>query len=271
MQKHFLYIITLLLLLVSCGSYEKLLKSTDNKAKLEGAKSYYEKGKYMQAITLFDMVAPYYKGTSQSEEILYLTAKSNFGAKDYFTAASLFETYTKTFAHGKYVEECAYMIGYCHYLESPDTRLDQTETLQAISALDEFLDTYPASQYAPDAQKYFNELNDKLAEKAYLSAKLYFNLGNYQGNNYLSAIVTATNAIKDYPESKHLEDLSFLILESKYKQAEYSIPSKKEERYRETIDEYYNFIDKYGEGKYRKDADKILNSSKDHVSSTTTE
>ena len=77
--------------------------------------------------------------------------------------------------------------------------------------------------------------------KEYLSAKLYYNLGNYMGNNYQSCVITAQNALKDYPYTNMREELSILILKAKYELAYYSVEEKKLERYRETVDEYYAF------------------------------
>jgi len=53
-----------------------------------------------------------------------------------------------------------------------------------------------------------------------------------------------------------------LILEAKYEQAVQSVEVKKIERYRNTVDEYYNFINEFPDGKYRKQADKIFNECK---------
>jgi outer membrane protein assembly factor BamD len=53
-----------------------------------------------------------------------------------------------------------------------------------------------------------------------------------------------------------------LILNSKYDQAIQSVDEKKVERYRNTLDEYYNYINEFPNGKYRKQADKIMNESK---------
>ena len=92
-------------------------------------------------------------------------------------------------------------------------------------------------------------LQDKLVMKEYLSAKLYYNLGNYLGNNYESCVITAQNALKDYPYTNMREDLSILILRAKYKRAE---------RYREAVDEYYAFKNEFPESKYMKDADRIF-------------
>jgi len=105
-------------------------------------------------------------------------------------------------------------------------------------------------------------MTNKLAYKEYLNSKLYFNLGNYLGNNYESAVITAQNALKKYPSTKYREEFALIILESKYQQAVQSIDEKKIDRYRNTIDEYYNYINEFPEGKMRKQADKIFNESK---------
>jgi outer membrane protein assembly factor BamD len=140
--------------------------------------------------------------------------------------------------------------------------LDQTATLDAVNALQEFVDVYPESERVPEAMKLLDELNDKIAYKYYLNSKLYYNLGNYLGNNYESAVITAQNALKRFPSNKYSEQLSMLILEAKYEQALQSIEEKRLDRYRATIDEYFNFINEYSEGKLRKQADKIYNESK---------
>jgi outer membrane protein assembly factor BamD len=157
------------------------------------------------------------------------------------------------------------MIGYCYYLDSPDPRLDQTATINALAAFQEFIDIYPESERVPEANKLMDELNNKLSKKAYLNAKLYYNLGNYMGNNYLSAVITAQNALKKFPSTSYREDLIMLILNSKYEEAIQSIEEKKIERYRNAIDEYYNYINEFPTGKYRKEADRIFNDSKKNV------
>ncbi|MDR3705998.1 MAG: outer membrane protein assembly factor BamD [Paludibacteraceae bacterium] len=264
-KRNILYILLFLTVFSSCSSYEKLLKSNDNQLKFEEAKKYYAKKEYLKTITLLDAVSTYYKGTDKSEDVLFLTAQSYWGNKDYFSAANYYATYTKSFPRGKYSEECWFMVGYSHYKDSPDARLDQEETVNAINAFQEFLQIFPNSNKANDANKYVEEMQEKMAYKAYLNAKLYYDLGNYQGNNYLSAIITSTNALKDYPNTKYKEDFSFLVLESKFNQAEQSIPTKKESRFRETIDEYYNFVNDFPKSKYAKEAESIFKTSKNFV------
>ena len=48
------------------------------------------------------------------------------------------------------------------------------------------------------------------------NAQLYYNLGNYMGNNYESAVITAKNALKEYPYSKYKEQLEMLVLKARF-------------------------------------------------------
>jgi len=262
MKKYLFFLLIVVLSLVSCGEYQKLLKSDDAELKYNKAVEYFDKGDFMRASTLFDAVASYYKGTDRSETVLNYMAKSYVGQKDFFSACEYYKTYVKTYPKGKYVVESKFMIGYCYYMDSPDPRLDQAQTYKAVAAFQEFLDIYPESERVQEANKLLDELNNKLAYKAFLNAKLYFNLGNYLGNNYESAIIAAQNALKKYPTTTYREPLSMIVLSSKYQEATQSVSDKRAERYRNTIDEYYNFINEFPAGKLRKQADKIFNESK---------
>ncbi|HRZ98232.1 MAG TPA: outer membrane protein assembly factor BamD [Paludibacter sp.] len=262
MKKYPFIVFILVLFLNSCGEYQKILKSTDPELKYTKAVEYFEKGDFMRASTLFDEVSIYFKGTERSESVLNYMAKSYMGQKDYFSASEYYKTYVKTYPKGQFITEAKYMIGYCFYLDSPDPRLDQTSTVSAIAALQEFVDLYPESERIPEANKLLEELNNKLVYKSFLSSKLYFNLGNYMGNNYESAVITAQNALRKYPANKYREELSMIILEAKYQQALQSVPEKRMDRYRSTIDEYYNYINEFPEGKMRKQAERIFNDSK---------
>ncbi|MBN2765190.1 MAG: outer membrane protein assembly factor BamD [Paludibacteraceae bacterium] len=262
MKKISFLLILSVVFLSACGEYQKLLKSTDPELKYTKAIEYFEKGDFMRASTLFDEIAIYYKGTERSEEVLNYIAKSYMGQKDYFSASEYYKTYVKTYPKGKYITEAKYMIGYCYFLDSPDARLDQTSTFDAIKALQEFVDVFPESERALDAYKLLDELNNKLAYKYLLNSRLYYNLGNYLWNNYESASITAQNALKRFPGNAYREEFSMIILESKYQQALQSVEEKKIERYRNTIDEYYNFINEFPEGKMKKQADRIFNECK---------
>ena len=115
------------------------------------------------------------------------------------------------------------------------------------------------------AQNAIFELQDKLTLKQLQNAQLYYNLGNYMGNNYESAIIVARNAVKDYPYSKYKEDLELLILKSRYQEAANSIEERKADRFRDVVDEYYSFINNYPDSRNREEADNILKIAQRYV------
>jgi len=253
-----IYIVLLMSVFLSgCGEYQRLLKSKDPEEKYQAALMYFNNKQYVKSQTLLDDVAAYYKGTPRSEDILAYLARSYMGQKNYTSATDYYQAYVRNYPKGKYSAEAHFQVGHCQYIESPDARLDQEITKKAIEAYQKFVELFPESPYAEQAYKEMNELYDKLAHKEYLSAKLYYNLGSYLGNNYLSCEIVSKNAMKNYPSNSHQEDFSWLILQSKYQQMVHSFEEKMQDRARDTQDEYYNFITEYPNSKHRKDADKM--------------
>lgn len=85
------------------------------------------------------------------------------------------------------------------------------------------------------------------------------------GNNYQSAVITAQNAIKEYPYSKYKEALSMIILKAKFQEASQSVYEKKADRFRDVIDEYYSFINDYPDGPNAKEAKDIFRVANKYV------
>ena len=257
MTKKGLLIVCIVLGLTACGEYQQLLKSNDPELKYQKALVYFNNEQYVKAQTLLDDITTYYRGTDRSQDVLAYLARCYMGQKDYNSASEYYQAYIRNYPKGRYIVEARFQVGHCYYLDAPDARLDQTETKKGIEFFTQFVELYPDSPYAEQAYKEMGELYDKLAQKEYLSAKLYYNLGTYLGNNYLSAEITAKNALKNYPTNKYQEELSWIILQSKYQQTLNSVEDKKLDRARETEDEYYNFITEYPESKHRNTAERI--------------
>lgn len=253
-----LIIVVLLGLMTACNEYQSIVKSKDPDLKFNKALEYFNQKEYVKAQTLLDDVSIYYKGTERSEDVLCYLARCYLGQKSYTTASEYYQAYVRNYPKGKYIIEARFQEGHCYYLDAPDARLDQETTRKAIELFGEFVDMYPESPYAGQAYEEMSELYDKLAYKELLSAKLYYNLGTYLGNNYLSAEIVAKNAQKNYPSNSYQEELNWLILQAKYQQMLLSVEEKKMERARDTEDEYYNFITEYPTSKHRKEADRIL-------------
>lgn len=244
------------LVLSSCSGYEKLLKSNDARLKYDKAVEYYENGDYVRASRLFDQIATIYRGTTRADTVCYYQAYSYFHQKDYILGGHHFGYLAENYPNSVYAEEANFMTGYCFYKQSPRPSLDQDNTNKAIAAFQMFIVSYPGSRRVVEADNFIMEMEDKLVEKSYLNAKLYFDLGDFK-----ASIIALQNSLNEYPDTKHREELMYLILKSNYLLASNSVFSKQKERFQNTVDEYYSFISEFPDSKFRRDADRIYEDS----------
>ena len=248
----------------SAGDFNKVFKSTNTTYQYEFAKQCFAQGKYAQAVSLLEGLVTVQKGTDNAQECLYMLAMAQYCNQDYEAASATFKKYYTTYPRGYYAEKAAYYVGQSLFASTPEPRLDQTPTLGAINAYQQFLDNFPESPMRKQAQDRLFALQDKLVAKEFLSAQLYYNLGSYFGNctnggsNYEACIVTSQNAMKQYPYSDYRERFATLIMKSKYELAEMSVAAKRLERYRDAEDECYGFINEYPDSKEVKNAEKYI-------------
>jgi len=261
MRKHlslvFLCLGAGLLTLTGCvNEYARVFKSPDVNYRYEYAKQSFAEGRFARAASLLLDLITQKKGHDDAEEALYMLGMSEYKSHDYESASETFKKYFTTYPKGIYAEQASFYVGQSLYEGAPEPRLDQTPTIGAINAYQQFLDFFPDSKLRPQAQERLFELQDKLVMKELLSAQLYYNLGGYFGNinsnnesNYIASIITAQNALKLYPFTKWREDFSLLIMKSKFELAENSSQDKQLERYRDAEDESYGFLNEFPESK----------------------
>lgn len=270
MNKILLYsVASAALLLCSCKSeFNAVYKTSDTSYRYEYAKENYALQKFTRASILFGDLINITKGTENAEECLFLYGMSTFNTGDYESAAEIFKKYVQTYPKGQYSEMASYFVGESLYKGSPEVRLDQSDTYNAIKSYQDFMDLYPFSSMKDRAQNRMYELQDKLVEKELLNAKLYYNLGTYfgnctsGGNNYEACIVTAQNALKDYPYTNYREAFASLIMKSKFELAQQSVEAKKLDRFQDAEDECYGFINEYPDSKERSVAEKYIEKCK---------
>ena len=254
MMKKFLQIILVTLILVSCGEYQKVLKSDDYNYKYEQAVVYYENGDYNRAMPLFNELSLVMKGTSKIQEVNFYYAYCNYSTGDNLMAAYLFRNYTINFPNSKHTEECAYMGAYCYYNEAPIYSLESVNTHRAIKELQSFANRYPESDRVDKCNELIDELRAKLSLKAFENAKQY-----YITSNFKSAIIALDNVLIDFPSFGNREEVHFLIVKSTYLLAINSISIKVEERLMATLEAYSHFNDNYPDSVYLEELEATYN------------
>jgi outer membrane protein assembly factor BamD len=245
MQFRFYIVLIILMLVSSCGEYEKLLKSTDIDLKKVKAKEYYDDGQYVKATELFTQILPRFRATEEAEELNWMNAQSYYGMKDYLSAGSYYKSFIDQFPFGKYAEEANFMAAMSDYNMAPRSELDQANTGSALEGFKIFVNRFPGSPKVGESKILIKELEEKLVKKSYLSAKLYYDMKQYK-----AAVVALNNSLKEFTESKYREEMMFLKLNSLFLYAENSMANKQKERYQDALDDYYSFMEEFPQSEY---------------------
>lgn len=245
------------LVAVGCSEYSKLLKSNNFDAMYDLAVEYYDAERYTRAADIFEVISPYYSGSLKEDTVTYYKGAAYYKMGDFINSETIFDNFRRQFGRSVYLEDAEYMYAMGFYFSSPDPERDQTATLRAITAINEYLGRYPESSKKEVCEERIAELQQKLHDQAYLNAMTYLKIGYHQ-----SAVIALQNALDKYPRSTHREELLFRIVEANYEYASNSHASRQVDRYLNTLDAYYNLIAEYPESEFRNEADRMYRAAK---------
>ncbi len=226
----------------------------------ERAVEFYDAEKYTRSAELLEIISPYFKGSLKEDTVTYYTGASYYKMGDFITSESIFDEFRHTFGRSSYLEDVEYMYAMGFYFSSPKPDRDQTATIKAISAINEYLGRYPNSSKKELCEERIEELQNKLYDQVFVNAMTYLKIERYQ-----SAVVALQNALDKYPRSPHREELLYRILEANYEYASNSRAVRQVDRYLNTLDAYYNLIAEYPESEYRRNADRMYNTAKRYL------
>ena len=260
MRNKIIGLLLLLLTISACSGYNRLLRNPDPEVRFAYAQRFFAEGRYNRSIALLEDMVRFAAGTARGEEVLMLLAQSFFNTRDFVSATATFNRYITLFPAGRFVEDAMFSAAYGMYLASPDPRLDQTYTYMAIEGFLRYIERFPQTERAEQARYYMFYLQEKLAYKELLTARLYLNLGFFAGrNNYEAAVITAREALRNFPFSAHVEDYQMIILRARYRFARQSAPHLQPERFRLVVDEFHNYRNMFPEGRYMAEAEIMYN------------
>ena len=235
----------------SCKSeYQALLEGYDEEAKYAAAFDYFNQGKFSKAAQLFESLSVTTSGTERDDTIQFYWGLSNYRFKDFYTAETNFKEFIEKYPRSPFAEEAGFLRIDCLYNSSLRYELDQSSSVQTISAIGEYLTNYPQTQHLDACRDILSELGERMDRKAYEGAKLY-----YKMEDYLASRIALKNVLKDDADNKFREEILYYAAKSSYKYAQLSVPEKQKERYLTFIDDYLNFVGEYESSVYRREMD----------------
>ena len=257
-KSNFFSIVIVALVLQSCSEYQKVLKKDDVKAKYDMAEKFYKEEDFKRSNRLFEQIAPKYIGKPQGERVMFFFANTYFHRKDFNMAGYQFERFIKSYPKSDKLQEAAFLGAKSYYMLSPKYSLDQTDTDKALLKLQNFINTYPDSEYFKEANKIAKELTTKKEKKSFEIAKQYNKLGEFNYELLKSAVAACDNFVSDYPGSIFKEDILYIKLQATTHMAMNSYEVLKKDRLNNAKDAYGVLKKKYPETKFGKEADGLL-------------
>ena len=256
------FLVAVLLVGAGCTNINKILKSSDYNYKLQQADKFFAAKKYNQAQVIYEDVFPVFKGSPEFERIYLNWAYCHYYQRDYLNAENIFKGFAESFPNSTKAEEAEYLRAYSFYKQSPRVELDQTPTYKAITFMQTYLQKYPSSAHSREAADIVDQLEEKLELKSYKTAELYYNLGYFN-----AAAVAATELLYEYFDSEKADEYKLMVIRSRTKYAENSIPARQVERYNDVLNDCADFYDRYPESQLGKEVDRYKKQAENNLKS----
>jgi outer membrane protein assembly factor BamD len=248
------------LVVLACGQYRKIQKNPDWRVKFEAGQEYYEEKDYFRASELFETILPVVRGLPEGEEVEFKLGYCYYHQRLYLLASNQFQSFYETYGRSSFTEEAQFMYAYSLFVSSPDYNLDQQNSLEAMAAMQNFLNQYPASSFSARATEIIISTQVKVEKKYFENARQYLKLRMYK-----AAVIAFDNFALSFPDSHHLEEVAYLKVLAEYRLARQSIQNRQKERYATVVEFYKNLVDNYPESEYLKDAEKLYSESLDQL------
>jgi outer membrane protein assembly factor BamD len=246
------FLVLMALLASSCSNFRKIEKNPDWRVKYEAGLNYYEKKEYYKASVLFEQIMPVVRGLPEGERVQFYMAYCQFYQKLYLMSSHQFKLFYETYGRSNMAEESRFMYAYSLYLAAPPANLDQTSSMEAMNAMQVFLNRFPNSSFREQAIDVINISQAKLEKKGFENAKQYHKIGMYK-----AAIIAFDNFKNDFPDSNYNEEASYYKMLSQFQLAQESITARQKERFTNVVDLYLSFVDTYPKSQLLKEAEKL--------------
>ena len=166
------------------------------------------KEEYEKASTAFDEVERQHPYSEWATRGQLMAAYSSYINREYDKAIATLNAFIELHPGHKDIAYAYYMRGLCHYEEILAVQRDQTNTLEALKALEEVVKRFPDTKYGRDAKWKLDLVYDHLAGKE-------MDIGRYYMKRalYLSAINRFQAVVDAYPRTTHIPEALHRLVE----------------------------------------------------------
>jgi outer membrane protein assembly factor BamD len=209
-MKYFILVLMFAGIFWGCSSSVDTINFTPDE-RLAYAMKIYNDEDYEDALNEFQAIVLQYPGNAIVDNAQFYLGQTRFKRGEYLLAAYEFSKLVKNMPASEFVPQAQYMLAECYYQLSPDYSLDQKYTKKAIEEFQAFIDFFPSNEKVPDAERKITLLNDKLAYKGLVIARIYTKLDYYKAAlDYYDEVVETYHDTKYAPVASY-EKIKLLV------------------------------------------------------------
>lgn len=133
----------------------------------------WKKRPFRRAIDVYAMVIDNQPFTAAAAEAQYKVGLCHFTLKEYTEAAYEYRRVIEDYAGSDWVDEASYGLATCYYKASLPPAYDQSPSLLAVDAVDDFKARFPNDSRVAELDGIRSEMVNRVAEQRLMTAKFY--------------------------------------------------------------------------------------------------
>lgn len=175
----------------------------------EHGQRHMEKKNYVRAMEAYRIITLSHSTSDLVDDALFNLGETHRLLKEYPLAIVTYRRLIRDFPQSPYSDDAQYQMAVSIFNESSSVALTQDKTYEAIRELQIFVDEYPGSEVALQAQSLLQECLDKLAEKDYYVGHLYYKMKDWE-----AARLYFTEMLEEFPASPWAQLARYELAES---------------------------------------------------------
>jgi len=148
--------------------------------RLEHANELKDEEKYLKAVAEYEQVLSEFPAQDIAEAARYNLAQCRMGLEDFELARRDLEDFIDSYPKSDLADNAMFLIALSHIEEAPMAERDQTSTIEALDELHLLLREHPDTDILEEVNGQIAACRSKLAEKEYLSGRLYLRMKSYK-------------------------------------------------------------------------------------------
>jgi outer membrane protein assembly factor BamD len=207
--KHFLPIIAVSLILVSCKSKKEDESIVPAQELYDAGLHYLDKKEYKKASSEFEKVFYQHPGNQITPRAELMNAYTLYLMGEYDDAVDILDVFIGLHPRHEDIAYAYYLKALSSYTQISSVKLDQSRTKQARDGLEEVINRFPGSKYAIDAALKLDLANDHLAGKEMMVGRYYL-----KKKNPIAAIRRFQIVVEEYDTTSHIQEALYRLVES---------------------------------------------------------